>query len=154
MEKIETCLLILKKDNKLLMSEKKRGFGQGKINGVGGKLKENETPEEAMIRETKEEIDIDLEIIEKFGEINFIEYYKGNKENVLMHIFFGKEYKGVPKESDEVRPIWINENEIPYEKMFSDDKYWLPIVLEGNKFKAEFEFDENWNLLRQEIILI
>ena len=42
MEKLETTLSLLKKDNKILLGMKKRGFGEGKYNGVGGKLKENE----------------------------------------------------------------------------------------------------------------
>ena len=154
MEKIETCLLLLKKDNKLLMSEKKRGFGQGKLVNIGGKLKNGESPEEAIIRETKEEVNIDLTNIEKIGKINFVEYYKGVQENVIMHIFEGKEFGGNLIESDEVKPLWIDCDNIPYEKMLPDNKFWFPIVLEGNKIEAEFDFDENWNLLRQEIILI
>jgi 8-oxo-dGTP diphosphatase/8-oxo-dGTP diphosphatase/2-hydroxy-dATP diphosphatase len=42
MEKMQTTLLLGLKDNKLLLAMKKRGFGAGKYNGVGGKLgKEN-----------------------------------------------------------------------------------------------------------------
>ena len=49
-------------------------------------------------------------------------------------------------------PKWFGINEIPYENMFADDKYWLPLVLNGKKIKAYFEFDEEWNLLSKEII--
>ena len=35
--------------------------------------------------------------------------------------------------------------------MFPDDKYWLPLILEGKKIKAYFNFDEEWNLLNYEI---
>ena len=56
MKNKETTLLIIKKENKILLARKKRGFGLGKWNGIGGKIEENETPEEAMIRETEEEI--------------------------------------------------------------------------------------------------
>ena len=35
--------------------------------------------------------------------------------------------------------------------MFPDDKHWLPLVLEGKKIKAYFEFDENWNLISKVI---
>jgi hypothetical protein len=35
---IETTLLLLIKNNKIMLALKKRGFGEGKFNGVGGKL--------------------------------------------------------------------------------------------------------------------
>jgi len=56
MKKMETTLCLFKRENQILLAMKKRGFGQGKYNGIGGKIEENETPEIAMIRETQEEI--------------------------------------------------------------------------------------------------
>ena len=44
---------------RLLLGLKKRGFGQGKWNGFGGKLDEGETPRQAAIREMKEESDVE-----------------------------------------------------------------------------------------------
>ena len=55
---METTLCLLKKDNSILLAMKKRGFGSGKYNGIGGKIEKGETPDEAMIRETKEEIKV------------------------------------------------------------------------------------------------
>lgn len=37
-EHMECTLLFLKKNRQLLLAMKKRGFGAGKWNGVGGKL--------------------------------------------------------------------------------------------------------------------
>lgn len=53
MDKLETTLCLLKKDDEILLAMKKRGFGEGKYNGVGGKIEKGETPEETMIRETR-----------------------------------------------------------------------------------------------------
>ena len=58
METLETTLCLLRKENKILLAMKKRGFGTGKYNGVGGKIENGETLNEAMIRETKEEIGV------------------------------------------------------------------------------------------------
>ena len=151
MEKLETTLSLLKKDNKILLGMKKRGFGEGKYNGVGGKLKENETPEIAMIRETQEEINVTPTKYEKVGIIEFDEYYKGKKENVVFHLYMVYEWNGKPSESDEIQPILFDISEIPFSKLFPDDKYWLPLVLEGKKIRAYFEFDENWNMLSKKI---
>lgn len=151
MNKLETTLSLLKKDNKILLAMKKRGFGEGKYNGVGGKIEGNETPEEAMIRETQEEINVTPIKYEKVGLIEFDEYYKGSKQNLVFHLYFVYEWEGIIKETEEMNPKWFDINNIPYDKMFPDDKFWLPLVLNGEKIKAYFDFDENWNLLSKNI---
>jgi hypothetical protein len=52
-------------------------------------------------------------------------------------------WKGEPVETDEMKPAWFNTNEIPFERMWQDDKYWLPLVLQNNKVTAEFVFGED-----------
>ena len=151
MDRIETTLCLLKRDNKILLAMKKRGFGKGKYNGIGGKIEKNETPEQAMIRETQEEINVTPIKYEKIGIVEFDEYYKGKKQNLIFYLYFIHEWKGIPSESNEMKPEWFDIDSIPYEKMFPDDKHWLPLVLEGKKIKAYFEFDENWNLISKVI---
>ncbi|MDD2409250.1 MAG: 8-oxo-dGTP diphosphatase [Bacilli bacterium] len=151
MNRIETTLCLLKRDNKILLAMKKRGFGEGKYNGVGGKIESNETPEEAMIRETQEEILVIPTKYEKVGFLEFDEYYKGNKANLVFHLYIVYEWEGTPCETEEMKPMWFNIDNIPYKKMFPDDKYWLPLILEGKKIKAHFDFDIDWNLLSKKI---
>ena len=148
---LETTLCLLKKGNKILLAMKKRGFGIGKYNGVGGKIESGETVEEAMIRETEEEILVTPTEYEKVGIMEFDEFYKGNKEKVIMHVYIATKWKGTPTESDETEPKWFDIKNIPYDKMFPDDKHWLPLILEGKKIKTYFEFDEEWNLLNKKI---
>lgn len=151
MDKLETTLCLLKKEEKILLAMKKRGFGEGKYNGVGGKIKEGETPEEAMIRETEEEIFVTPTKYEKVGYISFDEFYKDSKIRLAFHLYLAYEWIGEPKESDEMNPKWFNINEIPYDKMFPDDKYWLAHILNGEKIDAYFDFDEDWNLISKKI---
>ena len=151
MEKIVTTLCLLKKDNMVLLALKKRGFGEGKYNGVGGKIENGETAEEAMIRETKEEICVTPIEYEQVGIVEFDEFIKGEKKNLVFYLYIATKWLGSPKESDEMKPFWFDINNIPYDKMFTDDKYWLPLVLSGRKIKAHFSFDENWNLIHKEI---
>lgn len=151
MNKIETTLCLLKKDNNILLAMKKRGFGVGKYNGVGGKIEQSETPEQAMIRETQEEINVTPTKYEKVGLIEFQEYYKDKKEKVVFHLYLVYDWTGKPIESDEMNPKWFNIKDIPYDKMFPDDKYWLPLILQGKKIRAYFEFDKEWNLLTKKI---
>ena len=101
---LETTLCLLKKENEILLAMKKRGFGEGKYNGVGGKIEGGETPDEAMIRETKEEILVTPTQYEKVGIIEFDEFYKGQKERVMFHLYIASEWQGEPTESDEMKP--------------------------------------------------
>ena len=160
MEKVETTLMLLRKNDEILLAMKKRGFGVGKFNGVGGKLKIGETPEMAMLRETEEEIGVVPSKYEKVGLLDFVEFYKGEKVNIVTHLYTASEWEGEPKESEEMipkwfsldnLPQWVGVNEIPYDKMFVDDKYWLPLVLEGKKLDVFFEFDEDWNVISKRI---
>lgn len=151
MNKIETTLALLKKDNKILLALKKRGFGEGKYNGVGGKIEKGETVEQAMIRETEEEINVTPREYEKVAIIEFDEFYKGNKENVVFHLYLINEWNGEPSETEEMKPSWFEIDKMPYDKMFPDDKYWMPYILDGKKINAYFEFDEDWNVVTKRI---
>lgn len=151
MKTLETTLLLLIKDNKILLAKKKRGFGEGKYNGVGGKIEKGETPEEAMIRETEEEIMITPTKYEKMGVIEFLEYVKGERTNVKFHLYVATEWIGIPKESEEMAPKWFSVDHLPYDRMFPDDTYWLPYILKGKKVNAFFDFDEEWYLLSYHI---
>lgn len=148
---LETTLCLLKKDNQILLAMKKRGFGEGKYNGVGGKIEKGETPTETMIRETKEEILVTPTKYEKVGFIEFDEFYKDSKIRMAFHLYLAYEWDGEPTESDEMKPEWFSIDNIPYNKMFPDDKYWLPLILEGKKIRAYFDFDKDWNVLSKKI---
>ena len=80
MKKMETTLCLLRRNEEILLAMKKRGFGEGKYNGVGGKIEGTETPEATMLRETKEEIGVTPIQYEKVGVVSFDEFYKDEKE--------------------------------------------------------------------------
>lgn len=154
MRKMETTLLLMIKDGKILLGEKKKGFGKGKLNGPGGKIEPGETPEQGMIRETREEVGITPTKYKEMGTVEFVEWYKGEKQNVIFYLYVATEYEGKLKESDELKPYWFDLDNIPYDKMFEDDSYWMPIVLEGNKIQAFFEYDKEWKMVRHEVKIV
>ena len=151
MKKMETTLCLLRRNEEILLAMKKRGFGEGKYNGVGGEIEGTETPEAAMLRETKEEIGVTPIQYEKVGVVSFDEFYKDEKVNLIFHLYMVTEWEGTPAESEEMQPKWFSIDSIPYNQMLPDDKYWLPLILEGKKIDAYFDFDEEWNLLSKDI---
>lgn len=135
-------LLFLRRDNQVLLAMKKRGFGEGRWNGVGGKVEEDETIEAAMIRETQEEISVTPTIYEKVADIEFDEFFKGERTLMHVHVFTSTAWEGEPSESEEMRPDWFATDSLPYDSMWADDPYWLPQVLEGKKIMATFVLDD------------
>lgn len=151
---IDTTLLIVIKNNKILLAQKKRGFGEGLFNGVGGKKQENETIYEAMLRETKEEIDIVPLDAKLVAIMDFDLYLKGENVTEKMHTYIASDYEGEPTESEEMKPQWFDLDNIPYNNMFQDDILWLPEVLKGNKVRAYFDFDKDMNLISQKCNIV
>lgn len=127
-------------DGKILLGYKKRGFGKGKYNGFGGKPLENETLLAAAIREAREESGLAVIDCYKAGIIDF-----GDSYLLRMHVYVAVKWSGSVLETEEMRPSWFPLGDIPYEKMWKDDRYWLPLVLQGKKIKATFNFMNNYD---------
>jgi len=126
---------------------KKRGFGKGRWNGVGGKIdiqKGDKDVFDSAIRETEEEIGVKIKNPEKVAIIDFYfpEVPKEKDFDQQVHVFLVKNWQGEPVETEEMRPKWFNLMKIPFDKMWDDDKYWLPHILENKKLKAKFVFDK------------
>lgn len=136
------CFLIKRESNEILLGFKKIGFGSGKYNGFGGKVKEGESIADAALRELFEESGVTAFDIEKFGELTFLFKYKPEWDQ-LVHVFIAEQWSGEPVESNEMLPKWFNFNELPFEKMWQDDKHWVPQILADKKIKAEFTFGED-----------
>lgn len=147
----ECTLLFLVDKEQVLLAIKKRGFGQGRYNGVGGKLDPGETVEEALVRECQEEISVTPTQYEKVADITFHEFHEGQPAAMHVHVFLASEWQGEPTESEEMAPRWFQKAELPLDQMWSDDPYWLPQVLDGMKLTAEFTLDESDSITKYDI---
>jgi len=148
MKQVFTLCLIYQPP-KVLLGMKKRGFGAKRWNGFGGKVENGEIIEESLKREVKEEAGITPENIEKVGVIDF--NFRGKPEILEVHFFKASEFIGKLKESEEMKPKWFDVKEIPFNEMWPDDKYWLPLLLEGKRFKGVFHFDESDNIFQHQL---
>ncbi|MDO8435992.1 MAG: 8-oxo-dGTP diphosphatase [bacterium] len=145
-------LCIIHQKNKVLLGMKKRGFGQGRWNGFGGKIKEGESIIDAANRELMEEIGIKVQDFQHLGVLDFS--WKNKPEILQVHIFKASDFIGVPSESEEMKPEWFSVNEIPFQEMWQDDKHWLPLFLENKKFQGKFLFDDADNILDYSLDLV
>ncbi|MFA5176427.1 MAG: 8-oxo-dGTP diphosphatase [Candidatus Nanoarchaeia archaeon] len=134
------------KDNKMLVGMKKKGFGEGKINGFGGKVEKGETIEQAAVRELFEEISLKAkpEHLKKVAELNFYFPHLPEKGwDQVVHVYFLYNWEGLPKESDEMGYEWFEFDKFPYHKSWDDDQYWLPLVLKGKHIKGNITFGKD-----------
>ncbi len=102
----QATLMFLIDGNKVLLAMKKRGFGEGKWNGVGGKPNAGETIEQTAIRETEEEVGVKVKNIVQVGILDF--YFPSVPEeknwNQQVVVFLAKEWDGEPVETEEMKP--------------------------------------------------
>ena len=135
------CYLINDK-NQVLLIMKKKGFGQGKWNGPGGKVKKNETPEQSAIREVEEETGYKPNNLQPLGYNEFI-WPEDSENNQRCYIFLSKVFIGTLTETEECLPQWWDIDKIPVDQMWEDDQYWLKDVLLEKQTKYRFFFDKN-----------
>ena len=118
MKTIKVVAAIIKNGNKIFATQ--RGYGEFKDGWEfpGGKIEENETPEQALVREIKEELDADI----KVGElIDWVEYDYPNF-HLSMGCFWAEIISEnlVLKEHEAAR--WLTREQL-------DDVDWLPADL-------------------------
>jgi 8-oxo-dGTP pyrophosphatase MutT (NUDIX family) len=134
-------ILFLRQQGRLLLAMKKRGFGAGKWNGVGGKVDPGESITEGAIRECQEEIGVTPINPQLVGTIQFFEPNDASFYHNC-HVFVADTWEGEPVESEEMRPQWYDIGDIPYEHMWADDELWLPLLLAGKHFEATIWVDD------------
>jgi len=143
-------LLFVIKDEKILLIHKKRGLGAGKINAPGGRIDVGETSLQAAIREVEEEVCVTPIEIEHCGELAF-QFVDGL--SIHVEVFRARDCIGEPQETDEALPLWTPIDNIPFDKMWEDDRQWIPLMLARKKFSGRFLFDED-KMLGHEIELL
>lgn len=141
------CFLV--KGNKVCLAKKKRGHGEGKWNGTGGKPLEGEVLEDTAKRETFEEIGVRVTEISKVADIEFIDLQSGTSNFASAYLI--TKWEGEPVETEEMRPKWFSKNSLPFDQMWSADKVWIPEILSGRIIKAVFSYANKDNLVQSDI---
>jgi len=136
------CYIYDEPKRKYLLIHKAEGkFGGGFWNGPGGKIEAGESAVEAAIREVFEETGLEISNLDEAGTLDFYFGQGKQKPDWTAVVFKTKDYSGVQKErTDEGTLQWMSEDKLPLEHMWEDDRYWLPLLVKGKKFKGVFEF--------------
>lgn len=110
-------IMLIKENKILLMKRKNTGSDDGMYELPGGHLEANEDLYDAMIREVKEELLIDLKR-EDLKIIHLMHHYTGERLNFIFSANASKlEPKiGEPNKCEQL--VWTNINEIPKETTY------------------------------------
>ncbi|MCR5736939.1 MAG: 8-oxo-dGTP diphosphatase [Eubacterium sp.] len=134
MKHINTTLCYIKKDKQYLMlhrTKKENDINEGKWIGVGGKFEENETPEECMLREVREETGLTLTEYRLRGVITFI---SNEWITEYMYLFDADGFTGELQECDEGDLQWIPQEELLKLNLWEGDKIFLTKLLKDDRF--------------------
>ena len=113
---LNTTLCYIEKDNKYLMLhrvKKVNDLNHDKWVGIGGKFMENETPDECLLREVKEETGLTLTVYRLRGVVTFL---SDKWEGEYMYLYTATDYTGEMIECDEGNLEWVpvdKVNELP-----------------------------------------
>ena len=119
MKKINVAAAVLKKNNKYFIAKrnKDKHLG-GYYEFPGGKQDDNETLEETVIREIKEELNVDITVDSKLGE----EHYIDKKINVNLNYFFCTIIKGNITLKEHEEAAWVSKEEFNNYNFAEGDK--------------------------------
>lgn len=148
MFRVSTLCYLQKGDEILFLHRTKKGkVNYGKYIGLGGKLEKNETPEECVVREVKEEAGVEICNPVLRGIITFPLKYDTSldtKDYWITFLYTTKKWKGQMFDvSPEGKLVWINKNKINTLNLWEGDTIFLKEVLEGDSFfTLDLEYEE------------
>ena len=131
---INTTLCYIEKDNRYLMlhrTKKENDLNEGPWIGVGGKFEKNETPEECLLREVKEETGLTLTKYRLRAVITFI---SNQWETEYMYLFTANEFTGEVTECSEGVLEWVNKEEVMKLNLWQGDRIFLKKIMKEDNF--------------------
>lgn len=133
MTKLST-LCYIEKDDKYLMlhrTVKKNDVNKDKWIGVGGHFEQDESPEECLLREVKEETGYTLTSYRYRGLVTFV---SGNGVTEYMSLFTADGFEGEPIPCDEGELEWVAKKDIGKLNLWEGDKIFFRLLKDEEPF--------------------
>lgn len=129
-----STLCYIENDGKYLMLHrtlKKNDINKDKWIGVGGHFEEDESPEECVLREVREETGYTLTSWRYRGLVTFV---SGNGITEYMSLFTADGYEGEPIPCDEGELEWVPISEIENLNIWEGDKIFFHLLAAEEPF--------------------
>lgn len=140
-----TTLCYIERENKYLMLhrvKKEKDINKDKWIGIGGHFEDDESPEECLLREVKEETGLILLDYRLRGVITFI---SDRWQTEYMFLYTADSYEGELRECDEGELCWVDKADVYNLPIWEGDKIFFRL-LEGDapffSLKLRYEGDK------------
>ena len=131
---LHTTLCYILRGNDVLMLhriKKKNDINKDKWIGIGGKLEEGESPDDCLLRETKEETGLSLTNWQCRGIVTFL---SDQAEGEYMYLFTADRFEGELKDCDEGQLQWISRQYLSNLPKWEGDQIFLDLLWENAPF--------------------
>ena len=143
-----STLCYIEQDGKYLMLHrisKKNDVNKDKWIGVGGHFEQDESPEECVIREVKEETGYTLTSYRFRGLVTFI---SGTGVTEYMSLFTADGFEGEPTECNEGVLEWVSKEKVLDLNIWEGDKIFFKLLNEQEEFfSLKLVYDGSDNLI-------
>ena len=129
-----TLCYILRGDDVLMLHrvKKKNDVNQDKWIGIGGKFEGDETPDECLLREAKEETGLTLTSWKCRGVVTFLTENPGDGE--FMYLFTADGFTGQLKTCDEGDLQWVKKSFLHSLPQWEGDRIFLDLIFRDTPF--------------------
>ena len=130
--------------------KKKNDVNQDKWIGVGGKFEENESPDECLLREVREETGVTLTSWKFRGVVTFLT--DGGWDGEYMYLFTADGWEGTFADNCSEGVLeWVDKARVPQLPVWEGDKIFLRLLAEEHPpFLLTLEYRGN-DLIRAEL---
>ena len=139
---INSTLIYVERGDEYLMlhrTKKENDLNRDKWIGIGGKFEENESPEDCMLREAREETGLTLTSWRYRGIVTFL---SDRWETEYMHLFTADGYSGTLRQCDEGDLAWIKKSELLKLRLWEGDKiFWRLLDSDEPFFSLKLKYE-------------
>ena len=112
-------------------TKKENDENAGRWIGVGGKCEENESPEDCMLREVREETGLSVTQHRLRGVITFV---SDAWEGQYMYLFTASKWHGALTDCDEGELAWVERTDMLHLPLWEGDRIFLALLAEERPF--------------------
>ncbi len=130
----KTTLCYIEQNGKYLMlhrTKKQNDINFDKWIGIGGKFEDNETDDQCLLREVKEETGLSLTSYSKRGIVTFLSDIYPDEE---MHLYHSNKFTGTIKECNEGELEWIDKDALLSLTLWEGDRIFLKLLNRNHPF--------------------
>ncbi len=147
-----STLCYIEKDHRYLMLHrvvKKNDVNKDKWIGVGGHFEQDESPEECLLREVREETGYTLTSYQFRGIVTFV---SGDGVTEYMHLFTADGFEGTPIPCNEGVLEWVDIDRIQELNIWEGDKIFFHLLDENIPFfSLKLVYDGSCGLVRADL---